>query len=250
MGSAGSNCAASTRMLHALLPFSVSFVRHHVCKYLLQLSSGLKHFKMVVTVYETQTPDGWSGLGELTTLERATITQAVQQTVTATEDQATAQSTASLRTITLGTASGTTATTQPSTSATPSSFITSLSSSESSQSTPASTTTPSSTAQISTGSIVGIAIGSIAAIVLLVTCLLFAFGFRIRRAKRRDLIEITEPNEEQRPSIGTSGDDGGKAELEERVTRGGSRGCTTGRSRSWMGASHARLGGGLSLSDP
>ena len=38
-----------------------------------------------VTVYETQTPDGWDGLGLLTTLERATVTQVVQQTVTATE---------------------------------------------------------------------------------------------------------------------------------------------------------------------
>lgn len=38
-----------------------------------------------VTVYETQTPEGWDGLGLLTTLERATITQVVQQTVTSTE---------------------------------------------------------------------------------------------------------------------------------------------------------------------
>lgn len=41
--------------------------------------------KRVVTVYETQTPEGWDGLGLLTTLERATITQVVQQTITATE---------------------------------------------------------------------------------------------------------------------------------------------------------------------
>lgn len=41
--------------------------------------------KRVVTVYETQTPEGWDGLGLWTTLERATITQVVQQTVTATE---------------------------------------------------------------------------------------------------------------------------------------------------------------------
>lgn len=41
--------------------------------------------KRVVTVYETQTPEGWDGLGALTTLERATITSVVQQTVTATE---------------------------------------------------------------------------------------------------------------------------------------------------------------------
>lgn len=38
-----------------------------------------------VTVYETQTPDGWDGFGLWTTLERATITQLVQQTVTQTE---------------------------------------------------------------------------------------------------------------------------------------------------------------------
>ncbi|KAK7712958.1 hypothetical protein SLS63_012247 [Diaporthe eres] len=41
--------------------------------------------KRVVTVYETQTPDGWDGLGLLTTLERQTITQVVQQTITSTE---------------------------------------------------------------------------------------------------------------------------------------------------------------------
>lgn len=41
--------------------------------------------KRVVTVYETQTPDGWDGLGLLTTLQRATITQVVEQTVTSTE---------------------------------------------------------------------------------------------------------------------------------------------------------------------
>lgn len=41
--------------------------------------------KRVVTVYETQTPDGWDGFGLWTTLERATITQVVQQTVTSTE---------------------------------------------------------------------------------------------------------------------------------------------------------------------
>lgn len=41
--------------------------------------------KRVVTVYETQTPEGWDGLGLLTTLERQTITQVVQQTVTSTE---------------------------------------------------------------------------------------------------------------------------------------------------------------------
>ncbi|KAJ0115448.1 hypothetical protein J7T55_012728 [Diaporthe amygdali] len=40
--------------------------------------------KRVVTVYETKTPEGWLG-GVLTTLERATITQVVQQTITATE---------------------------------------------------------------------------------------------------------------------------------------------------------------------
>lgn len=45
----------------------------------------LRKQRRVVTVYETQTPDGWDGLGLLTTLERATITQVVQQTVTATE---------------------------------------------------------------------------------------------------------------------------------------------------------------------
>ena len=41
--------------------------------------------RRVVTVYETQTPDGWDGFGLLTTLERATVTQVVQQTITATE---------------------------------------------------------------------------------------------------------------------------------------------------------------------
>ncbi|KAI3400513.1 hypothetical protein diail_2712 [Diaporthe ilicicola] len=40
--------------------------------------------KRVVTVYETQTPEGWLG-GVLTTLQRATITQVVQQTVISTE---------------------------------------------------------------------------------------------------------------------------------------------------------------------
>lgn len=38
-----------------------------------------------VTVYETQTPEGWDGLGLLTTLERATVTQIIQATVTQTE---------------------------------------------------------------------------------------------------------------------------------------------------------------------
>ncbi|KAH8751929.1 hypothetical protein F5883DRAFT_433717 [Diaporthe sp. PMI_573] len=41
--------------------------------------------RRVVTVYETQTPDGWDGIGPLTTLARATVTQVVQQTITATE---------------------------------------------------------------------------------------------------------------------------------------------------------------------
>lgn len=45
----------------------------------------LRKQRRVVTVYETQTPDGWDGLGLLTTLERATVTQVVQQTVTSTE---------------------------------------------------------------------------------------------------------------------------------------------------------------------
>lgn len=45
----------------------------------------LRKQRRVVTVYETQTPDGWDGLGLLTTLERQTVTQVVQQTITATE---------------------------------------------------------------------------------------------------------------------------------------------------------------------
>ncbi|KAJ0114239.1 hypothetical protein J7T55_010626 [Diaporthe amygdali] len=79
------------------------------------------------------------------------------------------------------------------------------------------THTPSS-APLSTGSIVGIAVGSIAALVLLISFLLFAFGFRIRRAKWRG-----DPNSTEEPKLsdnkgaaaGGPTPHHGKAELED-----------------------------------
>lgn len=167
---------------------------------------------MVVTVYETQTPDGWDGLGLLTTLERATITQVVQQTITATEGDEVVTSTL-LGTTTLETTSLPTTIHESSTSSDSSSFRASPSSSASSQSPPA-TELPRST-QMSTGSIVGIAIGSAAALGLLATCILFAFGFRIRRAKRLGGTEVLERRGKQRLAIEVPDGQNGKAELED-----------------------------------
>lgn len=174
-------------------------------------------------VYEAQISAEWDGLGPLTILERATITQIVQRQATATGALSmatptsepvstsltpeTIPSTLSSETTTADTTSLTSAIDDSPTSIYPSS-------STASSQPPAATNLPS-TARLSTGAIVGIAIGSIAALILLVTCLLFAFGFRIRRAKGQGQTEIAEPNEEQRPAIGASGDDGGKAELED-----------------------------------
>lgn len=163
---------------------------------------------MVVTVYETQTPDGWDGLGLMTTLERSTITQMVQQTVTATEgDSIATPSTVSTGTIIVDTA------TFSSISVEPSRFSTSSSSSQTSQSTP--TRNKPSAAQMSTGSIVGIAVGSIAALVLLVTFFLFAFGFRIRRGMRRSDTGIAEHKKNQGAAAVAPGFQNGKAELED-----------------------------------
>lgn len=169
---------------------------------------------MVVTVYETQTPDGWDGLSSLTTLERATITQVVQQTATATEGDSIATAlTISSGALTLETATPSSVVTPASTSVEPSSFSTSSSSPPPSQT--ASEEDPPKAAQISTGSIVGIAVGSIAASVLLVVLLLFAFGFRIRRPRRRSDNEIMEHKQNQRAAAGDRGSQSAKAELED-----------------------------------
>lgn len=68
---------------------------------------------------------------------------------------------------------------------------------------------------MSTGSIVGIAVGSIAALVLIVTFLLFAFGFRIRQARRRGDTGITEHKKNQRAASVAAASQNGKAELED-----------------------------------
>lgn len=167
---------------------------------------------MVVTVYETQTPDGWDGLGLLTTLERATITQVVQQTITATEGDEVVTSMV-LGTTILETTSLPTTINESSTSSGSSSFRASPSSSASNQSLPA-TGLPRST-QMSTGSIVGIAIGSSAALGLLTTCILFIFGFRIRRAKRLGGIEVLERKGKQRLFVEIPDGQNCKAELED-----------------------------------
>ncbi|KAH8748615.1 hypothetical protein F5883DRAFT_238396 [Diaporthe sp. PMI_573] len=94
---------------------------------------------------------------------------------------------------------------------------------QSANSTAASTQPPSSThtstsatTPLSTGSIAGIAIGSIAGAILLVLCLLFALGFRIRRAKWRrhgTANEAPEPRDEYTAAVATSGSPYDKAEL-------------------------------------
>lgn len=90
---------------------------------------------------------------------------------------------------------------------------TSSSSSPSSQSTP--TGDPPRAAQLSTGSIVGIAVGSVAALVLFFTFLFFAFGFRIQRARRRNDNGIIEHKKNQPAAAVTPGSQNGKAELED-----------------------------------
>lgn len=90
---------------------------------------------------------------------------------------------------------------------------TTSSSSPSSQSTPAGNS--SRAAQLSIGSIIGIAVGSIAALVLLITFLLFAFGFRIRRASQRSNKGIMEHENNQRAAAVTPDSQNGKAELED-----------------------------------
>lgn len=168
---------------------------------------------MVVTIYETQTPDGWDGTGALTTLDRSTIIQVLQSTITASEvDTVSILSTASSETSIVGTTI-LSSVTSPVLASTESSVSTSSSGSTSGQSSP--TSNPSGTARISTGSVVGIAVGSIAALVLLVTFLLFAFGFRVRRAKRLSHTWITKPKEDQGEAAGASGAQNGKAELED-----------------------------------
>lgn len=215
--------AKSYRAVLAKLPTCLSvvlrFTRHHLRDHPAYSSSRLEQSTMVVTVYETQTPDGWTGTGVLTTLERATITQVVQQTATATEgDGALALSTVSSGTSIDGTTTLPTAIMASTASAESSSSIMSssgsiASSSDSTFDQSPSTRDSSSTAQLSTGSIVGIAVGCIAAIVLLITFLLFGFGFRVRRAKLHP--GITEPKEGQGAVDGVPGVQGGKAELED-----------------------------------
>lgn len=81
--------------------------------------------------------------------------------------------------------------------------------------TPSSTHTSAST-QLSTESIVGIAIGSIAAAILLVLGLLFALGFRVQRAAWRRHIkrpEIPEARNEHPVAALAADDPHGKAEL-------------------------------------
>lgn len=167
---------------------------------------------MVVTIYETQTPDGWDGLGTLTTLERATITQLVQQTITSTEGGEPYRVTLLGTTISETTSLPTTIN-ESSTSSDSSSFRASVSNSASSQS-PTATELPRP-AQMSTGSIAGIAIGSAAALGLIATCILFAFGFRIRRAKRLGGIDVLERRGKQRLAIKIPDGQNGKAELED-----------------------------------
>lgn len=168
---------------------------------------------MDVTVYETQTLDGVYSLSLHMTL-KATISQMVQQTVIATEgDSLATSSTVSSATPVMATTILSSVIPSVSTSVEPSSFGTSSSSSQSSQSTPEAT--PPSAAQMSTGSIVGIAVGSIAALVLLVTFLLFAFGFRIRQARRRGGTVITEHKKHQRAAAVAPASQNGKAELED-----------------------------------
>ncbi|KAG6362353.1 hypothetical protein INS49_010583 [Diaporthe citri] len=167
---------------------------------------------MVVTVYETQTPDGWDGSSLLTTLERATITQVVQQTPTAT-DGASVTTLSTAPTAIMASTRLSSVTTPVPTSAEPSSFSTSSSTSLSTQSTSAGN--PPKAAQMSTGSIVGMAVGSVASLILLVTFLLFAFGFRLRRARRRSDDGIIEQKKSQQAAAGAPGSHNGKAELED-----------------------------------
>ncbi|KAG8160764.1 hypothetical protein KVR01_009028 [Diaporthe batatas] len=125
---------------------------------------------MVVTTYETKT-DGKDGLGLLTTLERASPTVTV---------------TGALELSTISDLSEETAIPPTSTAQTSSATRTSSPGPIST-----STTAPSPT-QLSTASIVGIALGSVAGGVLVLVCLLFAFGFRVQCAKRRRHITPTE----------------------------------------------------------
>lgn len=77
------------------------------------------------------------------------------------------------------------------------------------------THTPTSR-QLSIASIVGIAIGSIAAVILIVLCLLFALGFRVQRATWRrhsQRTEMPQPKYERPSAVSAPGGPHGKAEL-------------------------------------
>ncbi|KAL1851074.1 hypothetical protein Daus18300_012683 [Diaporthe australafricana] len=77
------------------------------------------------------------------------------------------------------------------------------------------TQTPSSR-QLSTGSIVGIAIGSVAGLILLILLVFFALGFRIQRERSRrhgTTTEAPELRDEHHATGATSGAPHGKAEL-------------------------------------
>ncbi|KAI7775675.1 hypothetical protein LA080_006458 [Diaporthe eres] len=188
-------------------------IRHHIRGHPAQSFIHLEQFTfaMEVTVYETQTLDGGYSLSLHMTLE-ATISQMVQQTVIATEGELLAtSSTVSSATLLVATTVLSSIIPPVFASVEPYSFNTSSSSPQSSQSTPEGT--PPSAAQMSTGSIVGIAVGSIFALVLLVTFLLFAFGFRIRQARRRSDTGITEHKKNQRAASVAAASQNGKAEL-------------------------------------
>lgn len=162
------------------------------------------------SVQETTTP---IVTGTFSAATASTTTTPSTTTPSTVRDSVTTPSTISTGPSTEGTTILSSATNAVSASAGSSSVSTSSSDSTFAQST--STSNSSSAAQLSTGSIVGIAVGSIAALVLLVTFLLFAFGFRVRRAKRRSDTGTTEQNEGQDAVHGVSGAQNGKAELED-----------------------------------
>lgn len=81
----------------------------------------------------------------------------------------------------------------------------------------ASTTQSASPTQLSAGSIAGIAVGSIVALILAVAILLFALGFRVRRGKWSGRAEATGDQSAAQAAGGKSpgGDQQRKAELED-----------------------------------